>query len=224
MSSAAVEHLLKAPRSAIVDLLKGRGGMSVEELAQALEVSKVCVRRHLGLLESDGLIRHEVQRHERGRPRHIYRLTEKADCLFPRSYDDFARGVLLQIERRFGNEGLDAVLAARADELIEQLKRACDGLSFEQRVRMLARIVSEKGFAAEARRLKDGSFRLVQSNCPTENIAAAFPQVCAQELRVYTETLGCVVIGRCRISDGSRVCEYQILPPAKRALRVLPVS
>jgi predicted ArsR family transcriptional regulator len=222
VSVAAVENLLKASRSAIIDLLKSRGGANVEELAHELQVSKVCVRRHLGLLESDGLIRHDEQRHERGRPRHIYRLTEKADCLFPRSYDEFACGIMAQLEREYGVEGLQRVLEARADEMIEQGRRLCAGLSFEQSVRKLTQWISEKGYAAEVRRMKDGSFRLVQHNCPTENIAIAYPQVCAEELRVYSETLGCQIVRECRISDGASMCEYRILPPVKRSLRVLP--
>jgi len=63
-------------------------------LAQTLEVSKVCVRRHLSLLESDGLVTFEEERHDRGRPRFIYRLTEKARCLFPQIYDEIAKEVL----------------------------------------------------------------------------------------------------------------------------------
>ena len=76
--------------------------MSAEQLAHALEVSKVCVRRHLSLLESDGLIHYEQERRERGRPRYLYRLTEKAACLFPRSYDEFAKDVLEQVQKNFG--------------------------------------------------------------------------------------------------------------------------
>src|SRR5262245_63550450 len=92
VTGAAVENILKQSRSAIIDLLKVNGAMSVERLAQTLEVSKVCVRRHLSLLESDGLVAFEEERHERGRPRFLYKLTEKARCLFPQSYDEFATG------------------------------------------------------------------------------------------------------------------------------------
>lgn len=222
VSVAAVENLLKASRSAIIDLLKSRGLMSVEELARELEVSKVCIRRHLGLLERDELIEFEEQRHERGRPRRIYRLTEKADCLFPRSYDEFACGILEQIERHYGVDAIERVLISRADELIVQAKAACQGLNFEQSVKKLTQLLDEKGYAAETCRMTDGSYRLVQHNCPTENIATAYPQVCAQELRVYSETLGCVIMRECRISDGAAACEYRILPPSRRSLRVLP--
>lgn len=213
MSVAAVENILKESRSAIIDLLKINGAMSVERLAQELEVSKVCVRRHLSLLESDGLICYEEERHERGRPRFIYRLTEKARCLFPQIYDEFAREILLHLKSQFGDEGLRRVLSARADELIVQLKDEIEGLSFDERVRSLARLISAKGYLADARRLKDGSYRMRQRNCPTENVAVAYPNVCDEEVRVYSESLGCEVVRECRIADGARMCEFRISPP-----------
>ena len=123
MSVAAVENILKESRSAIIDLLKINGAMSTEQLASELDVTKVNIRRHLNLLESDGLIAHELEHHDRGRPRYRYSLTEKACCFFPQIYDEFAREVLVQIQRTFGDDGLRKVLSARADELIGQLKK-----------------------------------------------------------------------------------------------------
>jgi predicted ArsR family transcriptional regulator len=219
---AAVEHILKESRSAIIELLKTRGGLSVEQLAQALAVSKVSVRRHLAVLESDRLVSYEAEHHERGRPRYIYRLTEKAACLFPRSYDAFAKEVLTQVREAYGEEALARVLAGRADELIAQLREAFAGLSFDERLRQLAKVLSEKGFLAETRRLGDGSYRLRQRNCPMESIAVAYPQVCQEELRVYRAVLGCQVERSCRIADGSPACDYRLLPPDRRSLRVLP--
>jgi predicted ArsR family transcriptional regulator len=213
VSASAVEHLLKQSRSAIIDLLKINGAMSVEHLAQELEVSKVCVRRHLGLLESDGLVAFEEERHERGRPRFIYRLTEKARCLFPQIYDEFAKEVLVQIERHFGAEALERVLGARADELIKEFKEKLSGQSFDERVKSLTKAINAKGYLADARRMKDGSYRLRQRNCPTERVAIAYPCVCEEELRVYREALGGEIVRECRIADGERKCEFRITPP-----------
>jgi len=221
MPVAAVGNILKESRSAIVELLKTNGAMSVEQLAQSLAVSKVCVRRHLGLLQSDGLIGYEAEHRERGRPRYLYRLTEKAACLFPRNYDEFAKEVLGQVRQAFGEGALLRVLSGRADEMIERLKGEFEGLGFDERVKRLAKTVSEKGYLADVRRLKDGSYRLRQRNCPTESVAVAYPQVCQEELRVYREVLGCEVMRECRIADGAQICEFRILPPVKRALRVI---
>ncbi|HKX30223.1 MAG TPA: DeoR family transcriptional regulator [Blastocatellia bacterium] len=212
MPVASVENLLKESRSAIIDLLKINGAMSVEQLASELEVSKVCVRRHLNLLESDGLISYQEERHERGRPRFIYRLTEKASCLFPQAYDEFAREVLAQIERHFGGEGLRRVLSARADELIAQLRLEFAELNLDERIKTLIKVINAKGYLAEARRLKDGTYRMRQRNCPTENVAVTYRGVCDEEVRVYTESLGCEVVRECRIIDGARMCEFRIVP------------
>ncbi len=210
---AAVENILKQSRSAIIDLLKVNGVMSVEQLARTLEVSKVCVRRHLGLLESDGLVAFEEERHERGRPRFIYRLTEKARCLFPQIYDEFAKEVLIQLQRQFGAEALQRVLRSRADELIGQLKEMLSGHEFDERVKRLTKAINAKGYLADVRRMKDGAYRLRQRNCPTESVAVAYPQVCEEELRVYREVLGCEVVRACRIADGERTCEFRITAP-----------
>ncbi|HQR32554.1 MAG TPA: DeoR family transcriptional regulator [Blastocatellia bacterium] len=212
MSVAAVENILKESRSAILDLLKTNGAMSVEQLAEGLEVSKVCVRRHLSLLESDGLIAYEQERHERGRPRFIFKLTDKARCFFPHIYDEFAKEVLVHVERQFGDGALLKVLSARANELIAQLRIQFADLSFDDRVKTLIEVINVKGYLAEARKLKDGSYRLQQRNCPTESVAVAYPQVCEEEIRVYRETLECDVIRECRIADGSQQCEYRIVP------------
>lgn len=187
--------------------------MSVEQLAGDLEVSKVCVRRHLSLLESDGLVAFEEERHERGRPRFIYRLTEKARCLFPQIYDEFAKEVLTQLQRNFGDEALRRVLRSRADELIKQFREKLSGQNFDERVKSFVKAINAKGYLADARRLKDGSYRLRQRNCPTESVAVAFSQVCEEELRVYREALGCEIVRECRIADGERKCEFRIAPP-----------
>lgn len=211
MSVASVENILKESRSAILDLLKSNGSMSVEQLAAELEVSRVNVRRHLSLLERDGLIAFEVERCERGRPRYLYSLTEKARCLFPQIYDEFARDVLVQLQRMFGDEGLQRVLSARADELIAQLQTEFAALGFDERVRRLAKVMSAKGYLAEARKMKDGSYRLRQRNCPTERVAVSHPHICEEELRVYREALNCEVTRECHIISGSRLCEYKLV-------------
>src|SRR5262249_19171347 len=160
----------------------------------------VCVRRHLSLLESDGLVTFDEERHDRGRPRFIYRLTEKAGCLFPQIYDEFAKEVLAQIQLNFGDEALRLVLKSRADGLITRLKEKLNGQSFDERVKSLIQEINAKGYLADARRMKDGAYRLRQRNCPTESIAVDYPQICEEELRIYREALGCEVARECRIA------------------------
>lgn len=221
MAPANVEHLLKSARSAIIELLKSGGPMSAEQLARELGVSKVSIRRHLAVLESDGLVQHQKQLKERGRPGFLFKLTEKSECLFPRTYDEFTRGLLKQVEKQFGKAGIESVLEARANEQIEQLRAKTEGLQFEDCLESLARHVTELGFQADVNPREDGTFELCQHNCPVESVASAYPQICTHELRVYREVLDCEVKCECQISDGAKMCAYRVFPPAARSLRVL---
>ena len=53
-------------REEIVHLLRGRGRVSVDELALELGVTKQCVRKHLDILEREGYVQHAPERGERG--------------------------------------------------------------------------------------------------------------------------------------------------------------
>lgn len=210
MSVAGVDHILKQSRTAIIELLKSNGEMSVDDLAGAIGVTKVCIRRHLRLLESDGLLSHVERRHERGRPRHIYRLTDKAHGLFPQRYDNLARAVLSQVEKQYGSDGLHKIIQGGGNELIESFSGELKGLNFEDRVKRLSALIDDRGYVTEVERLEDGSFRLSKNHCPMEKVAAAFPIICEQELRIYTESTGGEIVRECRIVDGNSVCEFQI--------------
>ncbi len=205
--------LLKSTRAEIVNLLKRQGTMSVETLATELEISKVAVRRHLDQLEDQGFIGHSSERCERGRPRFVYSLTNEGDGLFPDRSADFACDILSQIGRRHGPEAVDALLADQANATIESLRRDVDGLDFDGRVEAVVKQFNERGYVADVERLADGSYRIVEHNCPIRDVAEQHPQVCREELRVYREVTGGIVLKTCcMIANDARSCEYRIVP------------
>src|SRR5690242_12296690 len=90
-------------REKILQLLKVNDEMTVGALSDELEVSGVNIRGHLSRLERDGLVVMRCENnHERGRPSHIYKLTEKGNQLFPSTYNHLASEVLRQVKRMFG--------------------------------------------------------------------------------------------------------------------------
>ena len=60
----------------LLDLLRIAGPLSTSELAYAMEVTLTAVRQRLPRLLSQKAIQRRVTRHGRGRPRHLYSLTE----------------------------------------------------------------------------------------------------------------------------------------------------
>ena len=152
--------------------------MSVEELASILGVSKVSVRRHLDLLSKDRLVAFEIERHDRGRPGHMYFLTGKADMLFPTGYSALALKVLNQVKSNFGEPGLSKVFCGQADDLIDSLKAELEGLNFNERIEKLASLINDRGYDIATCPLEDGSYIIKQQNCPIVKVASEYSQVC----------------------------------------------
>ena len=213
---ANLRHGLGASREEIVHQLRARGRVGADELASALGVSKQCVRKHLDVLEREGYVEHAPERGDRGRPAHVFRLTDKAGELFPRRYDLFAKAVLRQVGEVWGERGLNAVFCGCASETVGTLRPQLEGLGFDARVRRLTELLIEMGYEAEAERLEDGSYLLTEWNCPQAEVAREYRQLCDQELIVYRELLGAEVFRESRIAGGATHCAYRVLRPKGR--------
>jgi predicted ArsR family transcriptional regulator len=211
-----VKNGLGASREEIVQQLRAQGRVSADELAAVLGVSKQCVRKHLDVLERGGYVEHAPERGERGRPAHVFRLTPKAEELFPRRYDLFAKAVLRQVGEVWGERGLNTIFCGCAKEMVAQLRPRLEGLGFDARVRRLTDLLGEMGYEAEAERLADGSYVLTEWNCPQAELAREYRQLCDQEVVVYRELLETEVFRESRIAGGATRCAYRVLRPKGR--------
>src|SRR5436190_8883136 len=82
-------------RSRLLLLLRKHPGITVTDLAAALCLTGMGVRRHLESLELDGLVeRSACCEHRVGRPPNGWRLSAKGLELLPRSYDTFVLQLL----------------------------------------------------------------------------------------------------------------------------------
>jgi predicted ArsR family transcriptional regulator len=212
---ATLKNGLGASRDEIVQQLRARGATGADDLAEALGVTKQCVRKHLDVLEREGYVEHAAARGDRGRPAHVFRLTLKAEELFPKRYDLFAKSVLRQIGEVWGERGLNAVFCGCASEVVTKFRPQLEGLSFDARIRRLTELLGETGYEAEVERLGDGSYRLTEWNCPQADLAREYRQLCDQELTVYRELLGAEVFRESRIAGGAARCVYRVLRPKK---------
>ena len=83
------QKFFESTRGQLVTLLR-RAGRTVEELAQALDLTDNGVRAHLATLERDGIVRQRgsVRRGSGGgKPAYIYELTPQTEELFPKAYE-----------------------------------------------------------------------------------------------------------------------------------------
>src|SRR6266566_4893843 len=72
-------------RGQIITLLR-RSSRTVDELAQALDLTHTAVRAHLAALERVGLVQQRSERRGSGKPSSVDDLTPAAEYLFAKSY------------------------------------------------------------------------------------------------------------------------------------------
>src|SRR3972149_11583881 len=101
---------MQATRHQILEYLQRHGRATVKEFGALLGLTSTGIRQHLTVLERDALVEAREERGRVGRPTLVYSLTEKADSLFPKSYDVLASVLLEEIRATEGNEKLHQML------------------------------------------------------------------------------------------------------------------
>jgi len=196
--------------------LRSRGRLTVEELAVALGMSKVCIRRHLDILGRDQLIAYDVEKQDRGRPSHVYYLTAKSEGLFPTGYSAFAQGMLKQIGRQFGKPAIQAIIAGYAEEALTTIRGELEHRTGEERLHGFVALLNRSGYEANVVALENGGYVVEQRNCPIRALAFEHQQICDEELSLYRNILDVAVERECRIADGFSSCIYKVFLPPKR--------
>lgn len=177
-------------RSRLLLLLRKHPGITVTDLASALGLTGMGVRRHLESLEIDGLVeRSACCDHRVGRPPNGWRLSAKGLELLPRGYDTFALQLLEDLSEG-GDDGLDDVLRRRREKLVAQYREELAAAeTLDDKVAGLAEVRDRAGYLAEWHR--DGEVLvLIENNCAVHRVAERFPAVCAMELALFRMVLG----------------------------------
>jgi predicted ArsR family transcriptional regulator len=196
-------------KSRVLYVLRGSGGGTAANVAQTLEISIPAARRHLMDLEADGWLESKVYRQtSRGRPQHVFRVSQAGEAHFPTRYAQLCSDILLHIERLYGSGAVLSVLDSRNQALLTQWQPRVQG-SLETRVIALAEILSELGYQTSLEVHPQG-WVLVQNNCPNLNVARDFEALCNSETSLYQQLLNTPVKRETRVLDGSGACRYLI--------------
>src|SRR5579864_1529244 len=106
-------------RGKIITLLRRRS-RTVEELAEALDLTDNAVRAHLVALERDGLVQQHGMRRSSSKPAYIYDLTPAAEDLFPKAYGQVLDQLLRELHEYMTPDEIEAVMRTIGRRLAEQ--------------------------------------------------------------------------------------------------------
>jgi predicted ArsR family transcriptional regulator len=207
---------LGASKRQIVERLK-RADATAGDLAVALAMTEAGVRQHLDALADNGLVTsHKGSAEGRGRPPTVWSLTDLAQDLFPDRHDDLTLDLITAVRNALGDDGLQRVIDARADQQRAAYVNAMPKRgSLRVRAEALARVRTDEGYIAEVVDDPDGiGVLLVEHHCPICTAASACAGLCASELELFRDVMGPKVkIERTQhIIAGDRRCTYRMTP------------
>jgi DNA-binding transcriptional ArsR family regulator len=122
-------------RGRIITLLR-RSSRTVDELAQALDLTHTAVRAHLAALERDGLVHQHSERRGGKKPSAVYELAPAAEELFPKSYGQLLDQLLDVLQGRMTPEEVETLLREVGRRMAAQWKLP----PAERRVRLEAAV------------------------------------------------------------------------------------
>jgi len=200
-------------RHATLKFLKTEGPADAATLARHLGLTAMAVRQHLYELEDQKFVVAEERPVPLGRPAKYWKLTAKADRLFPQAYAELSLSLIEAVDRAFGERGVQKVIAARyKNQVATYLQQIAPNLPLKEKLRRLVRIRIAEGYMAELVPEKGDTFLLVENHCPICAAAKVCRGFCTTEQDLFRAVLGeNVTVERVEhIVAGDRRCAYRI--------------
>jgi len=205
-------------RRLVLDALRVRGALTLDELARELRLTRTATANHLARLQANGLVTRVGLRAGKRRPSITYGLTEQADRSFPQEYETLALHVLDETARA-GSEQLDRVLRRVGERWLARDLPPVRSLRGRPRLERAVQIVAERGFMPSLEPSSRG-LALRNHNCPIARACGAHHQVADMVKRWVEALVGTRVQRTACICKGAPACEYSILPKHRRHSKI----
>jgi len=183
-------------------------GLTLEELAARLGVSRNAVRQHVTALERDGLVAARGMRKGPRRPSRTYGLTDKGEEEFPRRYDLLAVSLLQALRHNLGDDATEAVLLAMVDDLAQRWLPRLEPLEPEQRRAEVVKIMNRLGYHAHVAPEEGG---VAAVNCIYHRVARETRSVCRFDEALLSKLLGDEVRLSACMAEGDGSCVFASL-------------
>jgi predicted ArsR family transcriptional regulator len=185
--------------------------MSVDDISTAMNVSPTAIRQHLSILEGDSFIDKKTIKLGMGRPKYIYRLTEKAEILFPKEYSEMLTYI---IEDTIGQKGfpeLKGDLRRIGKGRAEYYRHLMQDLSPEDKINKFLSIFAELGSLVEAGEHGDNK-TIKEYNCRLYDLAQRFGTIICEYHRSFIQDLlgAHLEILQC-MAHGDPCCEFLVV-------------
>ena len=192
-------------RGQIITLLR-RSSRTVDELAQALELTHTAVRAHLAALERDGLVNQRSERRGSGKPSSVYDLTPAAEYLFPKSYGQLLDQLLDVLGEHLPPDELETLLRETGRRIAVEWKILPGDLHV--RLKAAIEVLNELGGLME-QEIEGETLCIRGYRCPFAAVVREHPEVCNLAETLLSDLVGVPVQQHCD-RTGSVPCRFVV--------------
>ena len=210
MFSKVFRDIAKPQWFQIIHTLKRSTGMSVSELAKALKMSYMGVKQHCVAMEKKGYLDTWRRPKPVGRPEKAYRLTSKADPLFPTVGYDVVLRIFKVTETQIGPNEPERLLFGYFQNLAEDFQKKIKGKSVIEKATSLARLRDQAGHLSECIYDPDTGLRIVEYHNPMQPLFDQYSTAQRMEESMFEKLLGTAVEREVEEASGLRRYIFQI--------------
>ena len=188
--------MVKQPWVKIIDELKCSGGLPVPELQRRLGGSYMGIKDQCEGLGKQGYLETwRVPRSGVGRPEIMYRLTLKADQLFPVAGTGLSLELLEASRQLFGDTAPERLLLQYFKKLGESWRpRMARAKSLVEKATLLSTLREKEGCFGRCKYDPETGFRIEEFHHPLNPVFEVYPNAVQFELRMIEELLGTKVL------------------------------
>lgn len=196
------QRFFASTRGQIVILLR-REGRTVDELAQALNLTDNAIRAHLATLERDGMVQQKGMRRSGSKPAVVYELASGAEQLFPKAYGAVLHQLLGVLSERMSAEDLEAALCDAGRRIAAKWSIPVGDL--HTRLQAAVEVLNELGGLAELE-TRNGHYCIRGYSCPLAAAVPSHPEVCHLAEALLTELVGVSLQEQCERGETMHCC------------------
>ncbi|MBM4208174.1 MAG: HTH domain-containing protein [Gammaproteobacteria bacterium] len=190
-------------------LLENKAGLSIDELARCLDISRAAVQQHFVVLERDGLIKKKQLNKTGGRPVSLYELTDNGINYFPKQYAWLTDIILSNLLADSDRENLIATMRKLGSTTAESLQKRLAGKVMEERINELSIIMNELGYQVKTQVDTETDKPMLQAfNCVYHDLTRKRAEICDFDVAFMSALLDKPVKQASCMAKGDCSCRF----------------
>ncbi len=204
-----VEKSVSRQHQILEQLLENKAGLTIEHLANRLEISRAAVQQHFTALERDGLIKKKQTNKTGGRPVSLYVLTEQGVNYFPKQYAWLTDLILSSLTEEIAADRLAAYLQKLGNRIADKLQARFKDKNSEERIDEMVVVMNELGFKVNAGVENPTGERYLQAyNCVYHDLAQKHQVICEFDLTLMSSSLNMNITHASCMARGDCACKF----------------